>query len=70
MMLAENSDEEPSDTAAQYQWAIARRPDDRILHFNYGVFLYPYNPAAAEEQFSVARPCDGFPLVTPDGAVH
>ncbi|MGA8149900.1 MAG: tetratricopeptide repeat protein [Terriglobales bacterium] len=70
MMKAENLEESPNDTAAQYQWAIARSPDDRILHFNYGVFLYPYNPAAAEEQFRVARPCDGFPLVTPDGAVH
>jgi tetratricopeptide (TPR) repeat protein len=70
MMKAENSDENPNDTAAQYQWAIARRPDDRILRFNYGVFLSPYNPAAAEQQFSLARPFDGFPLVTPDGTVH
>jgi tetratricopeptide (TPR) repeat protein len=70
MMKADSSDESPNDTAAQYQWALARRPDDRILHFNYGVFLNPYNPAAAAEQFNVARPCDGFPLVTPDGSVH
>ena len=69
-MQAENSDEEPRDTAAQYQWAIARSPGDRSLHFNYGVFLYPYNPAAAEQQFGLARPFDGFPLVTADGAVH
>ncbi len=69
-MQAENSNENPNDTAAQYQWAIARSPDDRFLRFNYGVFLYPYNPGAAEEQFRVARPFDGFPLVTPDGAVH
>jgi tetratricopeptide (TPR) repeat protein len=70
MMKAEDSDENPDDTAAQYQWALARRSHDRILHFNYGVFLNQYNPAAAAEQFSVARPCDGFPLVTPDGTVH
>jgi Tfp pilus assembly protein PilF len=70
MMKAQDSDENPNDTAAQYQWAIARDPDDRILHFNYGVFLYPYNPAAAEQQFRAARPFDGFPLVTPDGRVH
>ncbi len=69
-MQAENSDEAPNDTAAEYQWAIAKNPDDLILHFNFGVFLYPYNPAAAEEQFRVARPFDGFPLVTPDGRVH
>ena len=67
---ASSSEEEPADTAAQYQWAIARQPEDRILHFNYGVFLYPYNPAAAEQQFASARPFDGFPLVTPDGRVH
>jgi len=70
MTKAEDSDEKPGDTAAQYQWALARRPDDRVLHFNYAVFLNQYNPAAAAEQFSVARPCDGFPLVTPDGMVH
>lgn len=69
-MQAENADESPNDTAAQYQWAIARTPNDRILHFNFGVFLYPYNPAAAEEQFRLARPFDGFPLVTPDGRLH
>jgi tetratricopeptide (TPR) repeat protein len=70
MMKAENVDENPDDTAAQYEWALARRPDDRILHFNYGVFLNQYNQTAAAQQFSVARPCDGFPLVTPDGTVH
>ena len=70
MASAETSDESPNDTAAQYQWAIAQRPDDRILHFNFGVFLEPYNPAAAEQQFAAARPFDGFPLVTPDGRIH
>jgi tetratricopeptide (TPR) repeat protein len=70
MMKAEDADENPDDTAAQYQWALTRRPDDRVLHFNYGVFLNQYNAAAAAEQFSAARPCDGFPLVTPDGSVH
>ena len=70
MMKADNADENPNDTVAQYQWALVRRPGDRTLHFNYGVFLNQYDPAAAAEQFSVARPCDGFPLVTPDGAVH
>jgi len=70
MMKADDSDENPNDTAAQYQWALARRPGDRTLHFNYGVFLNQYNLAAAAEQFNLARPCDGFPLVTPDGSVH
>ncbi len=69
-LQAENSNESANETATQYQWAIARDPDDRILHFNFGVFLYPYNPAAAEQQFRLARPFDGFPVVTPDGRVH
>ena len=56
------------DEATQYQWAMARRPEDRLLHFNYGLFLSPYNPAAAERE--PARPFDGFPVITPDGAVH
>jgi tetratricopeptide (TPR) repeat protein len=70
MTNADDSDENPNDTAAQYQWALSRRPDDRILHFDYAVFLNQYNPNAAAEQFNLARPCDGFPLVTPDGTVH
>jgi tetratricopeptide (TPR) repeat protein len=70
MTNADDSDENPNDTAAQYQWALTRRPDDRILHFDYAVFLNQYNPNAAAEQFNLARPCDGFPLVTPDGTVH
>jgi tetratricopeptide (TPR) repeat protein len=70
MAKGEDSTEVPEDTAVQYQSAIARKPDDRILHFNYGVFLTPYNPAAAEQQFNAARPFDGFPVVTPDGHVH
>jgi len=70
VMKADDANENPNDTASQYQRALARRPNDRILHFNYGVFLNQYNPAAAAEQFNVARPCDGFPLVTPDGTVH
>ncbi len=70
MMNAEDTDENPDDTAAQYRWALARRPGDRTLHFNYGVFLNQFDPAAASDQFNIARPCDGFPLVTPDGSVH
>jgi tetratricopeptide (TPR) repeat protein len=70
MTKAGSSDESPNNTAAQYEWAIGKRPNDRILHFNYGVFLNQYDPASAAQQFDVARPCDGFPLVTPDGSVH
>ena len=70
MMKGEETDENPNDTAAQYQWALARRPGDRILRFDFGVFLNQFDPAAAADQFNLARPCDGFPLVTPDGSVH
>jgi tetratricopeptide (TPR) repeat protein len=70
MMKAEETDENPNDTAAQYQWALAKRPGDRILRFDFGVFLNQFDPAAAADQFNLARPCDGFPLVTPDGSVH
>lgn len=69
-MKAENAAENPEETNAQYEWALAKSPEDRILRFNYGVFLWAYNPAAAEQQFALARPFDGFPLVTPDGRVH
>jgi tetratricopeptide (TPR) repeat protein len=70
MAKLEAVDENPSDTAAQYRLAIARWPDDRLLRFNYGVFLYHYNPVAAEQQLAASRPFDGFPVVTPDGRVH
>lgn len=69
-MMAEASSEAPEEAAAQYRQAITRRPDDRFLHFNYGLFLYNYNPQAAEAEFRAARPFDGFPLVTPDGRMH
>jgi hypothetical protein len=60
-------DESPSDTAAEYQWAIARKPDDRILHYNFGLFLFDHNRDAAVEQLRLAQPWDGFPVFTPDG---
>ena len=66
-MLAEGPDENPNDTAAQYQWAIARSPGDRILHHKFGLFLFPYAPDAAFEQLKMGQPWDGFPVVTPDG---
>ncbi|MFZ3211160.1 MAG: hypothetical protein WA188_06555 [Terriglobales bacterium] len=55
----------PLDTASEYQWAIARRPNDWMLHYNYGFFLFDYNRAAAAEQFRLAQPWDGAPLFTP-----
>jgi tetratricopeptide (TPR) repeat protein len=41
--------EDPEGTAEAYRLAIARAPDDRWLHFNYGLFLEPNQPAAAYE---------------------
>ncbi|MGA2962363.1 MAG: tetratricopeptide repeat protein [Candidatus Korobacteraceae bacterium] len=66
-LKAQASDETPDETATQYQWAIARKPDDRILHYNYGLFLFEYNRAAAAEQLRMSRPWDGFPVFAPDG---
>jgi len=67
MPKAERSDEGPNDTAEQYQWAIARDPEDRMLHLRYGMFLYGYNRAAAAEEMGMAQPWDGYPVFLPDG---
>jgi len=64
---AQSPDENPSETAGEYQWAIARKPDDRVLHYNYGLFLFAYNPVAGAQELRLSRPWDGFPVFTPDG---
>jgi len=61
--------ESPNDTAAQYEWAIRKKPDDRVLHYNYGLFLFDYNRAAAVEQLRMSRPWDDFPVFAPDGTL-
>jgi len=61
------SDESPDETVAEYQWAIRKKPDDRILHYNFGLFLFDYNRAAAAAQLRMSRPWDGFPVFAPDG---
>jgi tetratricopeptide (TPR) repeat protein len=60
-------DENADQTASEYQWAIRKKPDDRVLHYNFGLFLFDYNRAAAAEQLRMARPWDGFPVFAPDG---
>ncbi len=65
--MAQRSDETPNETAAKYQWAIARNPEDQMLHLRYGMFLYRYNRAAAAEQMALAQPWDGYPVFLPDG---
>lgn len=67
MLNAEGPSESPDETAAQYEWAIRKNPGDRILHYNYGLFLFEHNRAAAVQQLSLSRPWDGFPVFTPDG---
>ncbi len=69
MIKAEGSGESPEETAAQYEWAIGRKPDDRVLHYNFGLFLFEHNRAAAVEQLRLSRPWDGFPVFTPDGTL-
>lgn len=66
-MQAQSLSENPNDTALQYQWAIARSPDDHMLRYRYGMFLFAYNRAAAAEQLAMAQPWDGFPVFLPDG---
>jgi len=64
---AEPPSENPNDTVAQYQWAIARNPEDAMLHLRFGNFLFPYNRNAAAEQTGMAQPWDGYPMFLPDG---
>jgi tetratricopeptide (TPR) repeat protein len=66
-LRADASEENPNDTAAQYDWAIRKNPDDRILHYNYGLFLFDHSGAAALDQLRMSRPWDGFPVFAPDG---
>ena len=68
-LQAEDPGESPNETAAQYEWAIRKKPDDRVLHYNYGLFLFDYNRTAAVEQLRMSRPWDGFPVFAPDGTL-
>ena len=67
MLKAQDPGESPNETAAQYEWAIRNSPADRVLHYNYGLFLYRMNRNAAIHELSMSRPWDGFPVFTPDG---
>ncbi len=64
---AEAPGESPDQTSAEYEWAIRKNPGDRVLHYNYGLFLFDYNQAAAVAQLRMSRPWDGFPVFAPDG---
>jgi tetratricopeptide (TPR) repeat protein len=43
--------EDLEETAAAYRWAINKAPQDRWLHFNYGLLLEASDPAAAAAEF-------------------
>jgi tetratricopeptide (TPR) repeat protein len=66
-LKAQEPDESPDETAAQYEWAIRKNPADRILHYNYGLFLFEHDRNAAVQQLTMSRPWDDFPVFTPDG---
>ncbi len=66
---AEIPDEDPQQTSAEYRWAIAQNPGDRILRYNYGLFLFGYDRNAAIAQLRLSRPWDGFPVFAPDGTL-
>ena len=63
---AQAMSEKPSDTLAEYEWAIMRAPDDPMLRLRYGMFLFPYNRNAAAQQMMLAQPWDGYPVFLPD----
>jgi hypothetical protein len=67
LMIGADARESPDETVAQYQWAIAKSPDDRILHYNFGLFLFDYNREASAQELRMSRPWDGFPVFAPDG---
>jgi hypothetical protein len=64
---AQPPNENPNETVALYQSAIARNPEDPMLHLRFGGFLFPYNRTAAAEQTGMAQPWDGYPMFLPDG---
>jgi len=57
----------PEETAEEYRAAIAQRPNDRILHYNFGLFLYNFDRFAGAEELKLSQPWDGFPVFAPDG---
>jgi tetratricopeptide (TPR) repeat protein len=63
-------DESPDETVAEYQWAIRKKPDDPILRYKFGLFLFDYDRNAAAEQLRLSRPWDGFPVFAPDGTLE
>jgi tetratricopeptide (TPR) repeat protein len=67
MLDAGGPPDNPEQTAAEYQWAIGQKPDDRVLHYNFGLFLFNFDRDAAAQQLKLSQPWDGFPVFAPDG---
>jgi tetratricopeptide (TPR) repeat protein len=68
MLKTQEPPESPDQTVAQYEWAIRQKPDDRVLRYNFGLFLFQHDRMAAMSQLQLSRPWDGFPVFAPDGA--
>ena len=68
MLKTQEPPESLDQTAAQYEWAIRQKPDDRVLRYNFGLFLFRHDRMAAMSQLQLSRPWDGFPVFAPDGA--
>ena len=66
---AGSPDESPDTTVSEYQWALRQSPDDRVLRYNFGLFLFDYDRNAAAEQLRLSRPWDDFPVFAPDGSL-
>ena len=67
MFKTQESPESADATVSQYEWAIRQNPDDRVLRYNFGLFLFQHNRMAALGQLQLSRPWDGFPVFAPDG---
>jgi tetratricopeptide (TPR) repeat protein len=69
LFTATGSTETFSETLSEYQWAIAQSPDDSILHYKFGFFLFDFDRNASAQQFLLARPAENFPVFLPDGSL-
>ena len=67
MLRASVPTESFPETVSQYRWAIAQAPDDLVLHYKFGLFLFDYDRMASAQELVLARPNDDFPVFLPDG---
>ncbi len=67
MLDAQPSSESPEETAEAYRLALSKDPDDRTLHYRYGLFLANFDTGAATQELKLSQPWDGFPVFAPDG---